>query len=163
MNQFKLLKYIILALILFAAVSSVAALSAGEEVIDPEPLADPMMVRDERAPAMLSIAAMYSPQENKDHWLKFVCTGMTEGGCNFFKDNHAAVLWANTGSSAGGFISDETIINDTAQVWKAQVTIFPPSGEKITSAVFVLVERGANGNWYLNRVLYGPWISQEEF
>ncbi len=111
---------------------------------------------------MISLAALYAPIENQDAWIKQVCMGMTTGGCDYFKSNQADALWASQaghdGGSVGGNISDITIINATAQVWKAQVTIFS-NAEEFKSTVFVLVEHDADG-WYLNRVLYGPGISQ---
>ena len=141
--------------------SSFAASSHGKETINPEPLENFSMVRDERAPGMVALAAMYSPFENKDHWIKFVCAGMTDGGCEFFKSNYADAIWespvGHDGVSSGGFVADTTIINDTAQVWKMEMTIFSRSGE-IKSDVLVLVELGSDGNWYLNRVLHGPWL-----
>ncbi len=124
------------------------------------------MLQDEHAPALASIAALYAPMNTKDQWIEQVCMGMTIGGCEYFKSNQADALWTSQaghdGSSVGGHISDVTVINDSAQVWQAQVTIFS-NAEEFKSIVFVLVERSPNGSWYLNRVLYGPGISQVEF
>jgi len=161
-------KFVVLLFVLLAAITvstfTVLGASGGQTVLDPKPLEDFSMVQDEHAPALVSIAALYAPVNNKGQWIKMVCVGMTAGGCDYFKSNQADAIWesqvGHDGSSVGGNISDVTVINDTAQVWKAQVTIFSNS-EEITSDIFVLVERDADG-WYLNRVLYGPGISQEE-
>jgi len=161
-------KFVILLFVLLVAitVSTITVLGAGsgQTVLDPKPLEDFSIIKDEHAPALLSIAALYAPMDNKGQWIKMVCLGMTAGGCDYFKSNQADAIWqsqaGHDGSSVGGNISDVTVINDTAQVWKAQVTIFSNS-EEITSDIFVLVEHDAD-DWYLNRVLYGPGISQEE-
>jgi len=148
-------------LLIIAAISG-AALRNSSETIDPEPLANPIMIRDVNAPALTSIAALYSPSENKEDWLQLVCAGMTQGGCAYFKDNQAEIVWqgqsGNAASSVGGNISDIASINGTAQVWKAHTSVFNP--EENAFDVYVLVERGADGSWRLNRVLYAPGISQ---
>ena len=163
-------KFVVLVFTLLVTIhmSTMAVLgtSGGQIVAEgPKPLANPGMLQDEHAPALASIAALYVPMNIKDQWIKQVCMGMTTGGYEYFKSNQADALWASQaghdGSSVGGHISDVTVINATAQVWQAQVTIFS-NAEEIKSTVFVLVERDAHG-WYLNRVLYGPGISQQEF
>ena len=159
-------KFIVPLYVLLAAVtvSTYSVLGAGSvhTIIDPKSITNPSMIQDEHAPALISIAALYAPIDNQDQWIKQVCLGMTTGGCEYFKSNQANALWASQaghdGSSVGGNISDVTVTNDTAQVWQAQVTIFS-NAEEFKSTVFVLVEHDADG-WYLNRVLYGPGISQ---
>lgn len=149
-------------LLLIIAVASTAARDNSNETIDPEPLAKPIMVRDENAPALTSIAALYAPTENKEDWLQLVCAGMTEDGCAYFKGNQADFVWQgqhkNDASWVNGNISDTIIINETAQVWKAQTSVF--TREEKTFDVYILVERGADGSWHLNRVLNAPGISQ---
>ncbi len=134
----------------------------GRTVVDPKPLANPSMIQDEHAPALISIAALYAPIDNHDAWIKQVCVGMTKDGCEYFKSNQAKSIWQSQmgydGSSVGGNISDVMVINNTAQIWKAQVTIYS-NAEEFKNNVFVLVEHDADG-WYLNRILYGPGISQ---
>jgi hypothetical protein len=129
-------------------------------VVDPEPLANPIMVQDEHAPAMVSLAALYAPAEDKGGWVRLVCAGMSAGGCDYFKSNQADSMWESQtdhDASSGGFIESVKDINDTAQVWHAEVTVFA-EGNQVTSDVFVLVERGVDDRWYLNRVLHGPGI-----
>src|SRR5258706_6540958 len=74
-------KYFALLFVLFVAisVSTYTVLGAGSrrEVVDPEPLATSNLVQDERAPALISIAALYAPIDNHDGWIKQVCAGMT--------------------------------------------------------------------------------------
>lgn len=163
-SKLVVLLFVILATFLVSTITALGA-GSGQTVIDPIPLANPSMIQDEHAPALISIAALYAPMNTKDQWIKQVCMGMTKGGCEYFKSNQADALRASQaghdGSSVGGHISDVTIINATAQVWQAQVTIFS-NAEESKSTIFVLVERDAHG-WYLNRVLYGPGISQQEF
>lgn len=165
LSKVKIVLFFIAAVTLAAGAAAfgVGALGNSKEIVNPKPLDNPSMIRDEYAPALASLAALYAPANTKDDWLKLVCMGMTEGGCAYFKSNQADALWqsqaGHAADSVGGHISDETVINDTAQVWQAEVTIFANSKQSTTSDVFILVERGGDGNWYLNRVLTGPGIS----
>ncbi len=149
-------------LLLITAATSIATHDKSSTVVDPEPLANPIMVRDENAPALTSIAALYGPSDNKEAWLRLVCAGMTNGGCAYFEENQSDSVWqqqsGNAASWVSGSISDTIVINETAQVWKAHTSVFNPA-EK-TFDVYVLVERDVDGNWRLNRVLYAPGISQ---
>jgi len=148
-------------LIIVAAFFSIAARRYGDHtVINPAPLENPNMVQDPRAPAMISLTALYAPAESQDHWIRMVCAGMTTGGCDYFKTNQANSMWesqANHDASFGGFVESVQDISDTTQVWHAQLTIFMGENETV-SDVYVLVEKGADFRWYLNRVLYGPGI-----
>ena len=159
-------KFVVPLFVLLTAItaSTITVLGAGSSrtVVDPKPMANPTMIQDEHAPALISLAALYAPIENHEDWIEQVCVGMTKGGCEYFKSNQAKAIWqsqvGHDGSSVGGDISDVIVINDTAQIWKARVTIFS-NAEEFKNNVFVLVEHESNG-WYLNRVLYGPGISQ---
>lgn len=134
-----------------------------QTIVNPEPLASPMMVQDESAPAMLSIAALYAPADNKDHWIRMVCTGMTTGGCDYFRSHQADSLWesqADHDASSGSLIESIADINETSEVWHVGLIVFARDGE-VTSDVYVLVERGADNRWHLNRVLYGPGIQPQ--
>ena len=118
-------------------------------------------IKDDSARALVALAAMYTPGENEAGWSKMVCTGMTEGGCAYFKENQASALWqsqsSNIGSSSGFIAHVQTLTEDT-ELWKAQVTVFTP-GKETNSDVFLLVRRGNDGQWFLDRVLSGPGIS----
>ena len=136
--------------------------NSSRTIVDPEPLENAVVVQDPHAPAMISLAALYAPAENQDYWIKSVCTGMTSGGCDYFKSHQANSMWvsqADHEASSGGYIEFVSDINDTAQVWHARLTVFM-QGDETTSDVYVLVERGADARWYLNRVLNGPGIPQ---
>jgi len=159
----KLLPISVVLLIMIGAFFSVAARrSSSRTIVDTEPLENPVVVQDPNAPAMISLAALYAPAENHDHWIKMVCTGMTSAGCDYFKSHQADSMWTSQmghDASSGGFIESVNDINDTAQVWHARVTVFV-QGNGTTSDVYVLVERGEDSRWYLNRVLNGPGIPQ---
>lgn len=160
----KLLPILIALFILATAFVTVAAQGYSHRtIIDPEPMASPIMVQDESAPAMISISALYAPAYEKDDWIRMVCTGMTAGGCDYFKSHQADSLWesqAGHDASSGGFIESVADINETSQVWHVVVTVFARDSE-VTSDVYVLVERGAGNRWHLNRVLSGPGIQQQ--
>ena len=118
-------------------------------------------IKDDSARALVALAAIYAPGENEAGWSKMVCTGMTEGGCAYFKENQASDLWqsqsSNIGSSSGFIANVQTVTEDT-QLWKAQVTVFTP-GKQTTSDVFAVVKRASDGRWFLDRVLSGPGIT----
>jgi hypothetical protein len=155
--------YFIIALFFVLSVFTVFELSdKGVETIDPQPIIPPVMIRHESAPAMTSIAAMYAPAENKKHWIKLVCSGMTEGGCNYFKSNLADEMWESQSghdASGGNLENDVTAIDETTQVWKANLSIFKNHKETV-SDVYLLVRHSSDGFWYLDRVLYGPGVAQ---
>jgi hypothetical protein len=152
------------ALFLVAAVLPIIAYTVKAQsntVYDPAPLDTIYPIQDNSAPALVALAAMYAPMENEGGWIKMVCTGMTEGGCAYFKDNQASDTWESQSSNIGsssGFIANVKTINEDAQVWKAQVTVFTP-GRDTTSDVFALVRRDNDGRWFLDRILSGPGIS----
>lgn len=158
----KITNIFVTLLIAAMAVVSIAAVD-GSPATDPGQMSEPILARHESAPVMTALSAMYAPAEDKDHWNSLVCSGMTEGGCAFFEANLADALWESQanhdGSSAGTIADGVTIIEDTAQVWKASLTIFDNTDE-MTSVVFLLVQRGTDGFWYIDRVLYGPGIPQ---
>ena len=141
-------------------------------VYDPKPLDTivyPSAEMTQNAPALTSLAAMYAPMDTQENWIKSVCVGMTEGGCDYFKVHQAGAVWdgqlGNIGSSAG-YISKTTAIDDNHEAWTAATSIFTQSSNdkhstEHTFDVYVLVERGSDQKWYLDRVLIGPSIDLE--
>ena len=153
-----------LALLLIVAVLPVIAytVKAQSDTSQDAVLLDTIYpIKDDSARALVALAAMYTPSENEAGWSKMVCTGMTEGGCAYFKENQALNLWKsqsdNIGSSSGFIAKVQTLAEDT-QLWKAQVTVFTP-GNETTSDVFAVVKRASDGRWFLDRVLSGPGIT----
>jgi hypothetical protein len=147
---------------LAVTVISVSALGKIEDTGNIDSINHPVMVKD-GLPATLSVAAMYAPNDNYgvDYWHDLVCSGMTAGGCEYFKSNQASEMWESQIGHAADFVNSVTkveTINDTSEVWQAHLTIFISSKEKVEQDIFVLVERGADDRWYLNRVLHGPGI-----
>ena len=123
----------------------------------------------QNTPALTSLAAMYTPMDTQENWIRSVCVGMTKGGCDYFKAHQATAIWdgqlGNIGSSAG-YISNTTIIDENHEVWTAETSIFTQGSNdkhstENTFDVYVLVERGADQKWYLDRVLIGPDIDVE--
>jgi len=155
-------KSILLLVIALMPVIAYTAKAQNNTVYDPVPLNIIYPIQDDSAPALMALAAMYAPMVNEVGWVKMVCTGMTEDGCSYFKDNQASDIWQsqsdNIGSSSGFIANVKTINNEDAQVWKARVTVFTP-GKETTSDVFALVRRNNDGRWYLDRILSGPGIS----
>jgi len=141
-------------------------------VYDPKPLNTivyPPAEMTKNDPALHSLAAMYAPMDTRESWIKSVCVGMTAGGCDYFKAHQAAAIWdgqlGNIGSSAG-YISNTTVIDQNHELWTAETSIFTQGPDdkhstENTFDVYVLVERGADQKWYLDRVLIGPGIDVE--
>jgi hypothetical protein len=147
-----------LVLLLFLVVTPVAAYvvkAQGSTVYDPAWSDTIYPIQDDAAPALMALAAMHSPMWNEAAWSRMICTGMTEGGCAYFTEFQALDTWqsqsGNIGSSSN-FIVNVKSINENVQVWKAQVTAFAPE-KKTISGRYLLVRRGADGRWYLDRML----------
>jgi len=73
--------------------------------------------------------------------------------------------FGNIGSLVG-YISKTTVIDGNHEVWTAATSIFTrgPNDKHSTEKNFdvhVLVERGADQKWYLDRILIGPSIDLE--
>lgn len=154
-------KSILLLVVALIPVIAYTAKAQTNTVYDPAPLDTIYPIQDDSAPALITLAAMYAPMGNEAAWIKIVCTGMTEGGCAYFKDNQASDTWQSQSSNIGsssGFIANVKTINEDARAWKAQVKVFT-LGKETTSDVFALVRRDTDGRWYLDRVLSGPGIS----
>ena len=161
-----------IAMVFTAAFVVYSARAQATTVYDPKPLDTivyPPAAMTQNDPALTSLAAMYTPMDTHEHWLNSVCAGMTKGGCDYFNENQAAEVWdeqlGNVGSSAG-YISNTTVIDETHEVWTAATSIFTqgPNDQHSTEKsfeVYVLVERGADQKWYLDRVLSGPSIDLE--
>jgi hypothetical protein len=155
-----------------SAIASFRVQAGGQTIVDPEPLNHivyPPAGMTQNAPALISLAAIYAPMDTQENWIKSVCVGMTKGGCDYFKAHQAAAVWhgqlGNIGSSAG-YISNTTVVDEDHEVWTAATSIFTqgPNDKHSTEQtfdVYVLVARGADQNWYLDRVLIGPSIELE--
>ena len=166
------LAFSVVAISLTAAFVVYSARARSTTVYDPKPLNTivyPPAEMTKNDPALHSLAAMYAPMDTRESWIKSVCVGMTAGGCDYFKAHQAAAIWdgqlGNIGSSAG-YISNTTIIDENHEVWTAETSIFTqgPNDKHSTENtfdVYVLVERGADQKWYLDRVLIGPGIDVE--
>jgi hypothetical protein len=158
-----------LSLFLLIGFTSFRAQAAqGMTIANPRPLGAIYPIQDKNAPVLVSLAAIYTPTDTRESWSRMVCAGMTEGGCEYFKDNQAAVVWneqSGNAASTTGLVAAATTIDDTHQVWKAQTTVFTKApadkhAEEKTFDVYVLVQRGEDQKWYLDRVLVGPGIAR---
>lgn len=132
----------------------------GSTIYNPTPMDVIYPIQDDSAPALMALAAIHTPMETLEGWSKMVCTGMTEGGCHYFKTYQATDTWethaSNIGSSSG-YIETVKTIDEQTELWKASVTIFAPEDEA-TSDVFALVRRGEDGKWRLDRIISGPGV-----
>ena len=160
------------AMVVTTAFVVYSARAESTTVSNPKPLDTivyPPAEMTQNAPALTTLAAIYAPMGTQEQWIKSVCVGMTEGGCEYFKAHQAAAVWdehlGNVGSSAG-YISNTTVIDETHEVWTAATSIFTqgPNDKHATEKnfdVYVLVERSADQKWYLDRLLIGPSVDLE--
>jgi hypothetical protein len=167
-----LLVFLLVIVALITALVAYRAQARAMTVYDPKPLDTivyPPTEMTRNTPALTSLAAMYAPMDSQEGWIKSVCVGMTAAGCNYFKVHQAAAVWdaqlGNIGSSAG-YISNTSVIDETHEVWTAATSVFTQGSNgkhstENTFDVYVLVERGADQKWYLDRVLIGPSIDLE--
>src|SRR4026207_2219866 len=123
----KFKKSLLLLVVAVIPIIVYTAKAQSNTVYDPTPLATIYPIQDDVAPALMALAAMYAPMYDEAGWIKMVCTGMTEGGCDYFRNNQASGLWqiqsGNIGSSSGGLLADVINIDEDAQFWKAQLTV----------------------------------------
>lgn len=105
----------------------------------------------ESDPAILSLAALYSPSGEKAEWEEQVCRGMTEKGCQIFTALYADPVWKSEQGKAASvsFIEIAETLDDKSQVWKTEVTL---DGE--STLVYLHVTENEAGQWFLNRVLF---------
>jgi len=167
-----LFAFLLVVVGLITALAVYRAQARTTTVYDPKPLNTivyPPAEMTKNDPALHSLAAMYAPMDTQENWIRSVCVGMTEGGCDYFKAHQAVAVGdgqlGNIGSSAG-YISNTTVIDENHEVWTAATSIFTrgPNDKHSTEKnfdVYVLVERGADQKWYLDRVLIGPSIDLE--
>ena len=154
------------------AMAAFSVEAGGQTIVDPEPLNTiiyPPAEITRLDPALHSLAAMYAPMDNHEIWIRSVCMGMTQSGCAYFKAHQAAAVWdgqlGHAGSSAG-YLSNTTVVDETHEMWTVTTSIFTqgPNDKHSTETtfdVYILVERGADQKWYLDRVLIGPSIDLE--
>ena len=161
----KITNFFVPLLIAAFAVVSVSAIT-DNPANDFQPVSDLIMTRPEGAPAITALSALYAPAQEKQSWIDLVCSGMTDGGCDYFKTNLADPIWdtqANHDGTSAGYSPDNTTdIVEGTQVWKASLTVFDKPKRETTEDVFLLVERKPDGFWYLDRILYGPGIAIQE-
>jgi hypothetical protein len=172
-SQKRLATLFLLVLVLgTAAMAAFRVKADGQTVIDPEPLNHfvyPPAEMTRNAAVLTSLAALYAPMGTQENWIESVCIGMTKGGCEYFTAHQAVAVWdgqlGNIGSSAG-YISSTAVIDENHEVWTAATSTFTqgPNDRHSTEHIFdvyVLVKRGVDQKWYLDRVLMGPSINAE--
>jgi hypothetical protein len=121
-----------------------------------------------------TISLIYAPMDNHSDWLDAVCENMTEGGCSYFTDDPASMLW-ETGQdvalNSAWPLGVVATLDDGSQVWKAAVAIYKSCGDvalkdcpSIESDIYLhVVYDEAQDKWLLNRILYGPYIDFPKF
>lgn len=158
-----------IALSLVAAFTSIQVQAyQGRSIVDPRPVGVIYPIQSENASVLASLAAIYAPMDTQENWSRAVCAGMTQGGCDYFKANQADDIWheqSGNAASTAGFVAATTTVDDTHQVWKAQTTVFTKGPDdkhalENTFDVYVLVQRGEDQKWYLDRILTGPGIAE---
>ena len=117
------------------------------------------------APVGEALAAMYARAgfDQQSSWEGMICSGMTSGGCDYFKNHTADMLWSkNKDVVLSGVTLDDVAggLADGSQVWKMTVTIYQPGDPKgLAQDAYVHVVPDSVQGWLLNRVLYAPYIN----
>lgn len=103
---------------------------------------------------------------DQSEWLSIVCEQMTEGGCNYFTANEAAMAWAaqkELGITGAGINFEKKIVTlkDGLELWRLELVVFTlldDGGQ--TFDVYATVET-ANGSRLIDRIVVAPGISPE--
>jgi hypothetical protein len=129
--------------------------------------ANPMRDSSKYRPVLEALSLMYAPTpEDRAGWAETVCQRMTAGGCEYFMETQADLLWQNGQEVAFNSVTPagvSAILPDGSQVWRAQVAVHK-DGIVIESDLYLhLVRDEAQDAWLLNRILYGPYIAPLQF
>jgi len=134
--------------------------------------ASPMRDSSKYHPILEALSLMYAPTlGDRAGWMETVCQRMTTGGCEYFMETQADLLWQNGQEVAFNSVTPVGVmatLSDGSQVWKAQVAIFNACASKdcpaIESDLYLhLVRDETQDAWLLNRILYGPYIELPQF
>jgi hypothetical protein len=134
--------------------------------------ANPMRDSSKYRPVLEALSMMYAPTlEDRVGWAKTVCQRMSAGGCAYFMENQADLLWQNGQNVEFNSVTPGEVaatLSDGSQVWKAQVVIFNACAVNdcpaIESDLYLhLVRDKTQDAWLLNRILYGPYIAPLQF
>ena len=127
----------------------------------------PSLMRQQAAPKAqvgLALAGMYNRAGFDDEagWEKMICSGMTPGGCDYFKSNNAEALWSNNADVALSVVTfeEQSTLADGSQVWKMKIVSYQPGAQDgEVQHAYVHVVPDSNQGWLLNRVLIAPYIA----
>jgi len=134
--------------------------------------ASPMSDASKYRPILGALSLMYAPTpEDRAGWAETVCQRMSAGGCAYFMDNQADLLWQNGQEVAFNSaipVGVAATLPDGSQVWEAHISIFNACAAKdcpaIESDLYLhIVHDETQDAWLLNRILYGPYIELPQF
>ncbi len=114
--------------------------------------------------AKASLPGMYVPFENWESWSSLVCSGMTQGGCNYFMAHEARAAWQIqkdmdiTGASLE-FQDSVASFENGMELWRLKLNVFT-SEETQSYDVYATVLQ-VDGTWLLDRIVIAPGISPE--
>jgi len=123
------------------------------------PTKETVLAADE--PALLAVAAIYSPDTNAGQaaWESKVCADMTTDGCQLFKNMYSAPIWnsAKAGtipkSASFSFIGVAEKLPDGGEVWKLS------SSDALVPAIYIMVAQdSATHKWMLVRALFNQEV-----
>jgi hypothetical protein len=118
----------------------------------------------QKAQVGLALAGMYNRAgfDDKTNWENMICSGMTPGGCDYFKSNNADALWSNNADVALSVVTfeEQSTLADGSQVWKMKIVTYQPGAQdgEVQHAYVHVVPDSSKG-WLLNRVLIAPYIA----
>jgi len=129
--------------------------------------ASPMRDSSKYRPVLEALSLMYAPiLGDRAGWTETVCQRMTAGGCDYFMETQADLLWQNGQNVEFNSVTPVGVtatLPDGSQVWKAKVAVHK-DGVAIESDLYLhLVRDERQDAWLLNRALYGPYIAPPQF
>lgn len=101
-------------------------------------------------PALKALVTIYSPSGTQSAWEQQVCSNMTQSGCDLFNFYYSPTIWKSGVSGTNTqFVEVMETLEDKSQIWLAGTTI-----NGTTQPLFIHVEKRADGNWVLARILF---------
>jgi len=118
----------------------------------------------QKAQVGVALAGMYNRAGFDDEagWENMICSGMTLGGCDYFKSNNAEALWSNNADVALSVVTfeEQSTLADGSQVWKMKIVTYQPGAQDgEVQHAYVHVVPDASRGWLLNRMLIAPYIA----
>jgi hypothetical protein len=109
-------------------------------------------------PALQALRTIYSPAGEQKAWEQAACVNMTQKGCDLFTFYYAPIIWKSGVSGTNPqFVGVVETLADDSEIWVANLTI-----HGALQPIFIQVEKRANNQWVLARILFDEEAKQYE-